>query len=136
MSNVSTTLVLFAASMLPLAASAQTYLTANVPFTFESGKVTMPAGQYDVTVRGYNGAATMVQIRNASTRQTAISLMMTDTVGPYPRADTPKMTFACSERGCSLREIWTGQAGIKRLPNHNKDAGPQQIASVAMTRIR
>src|SRR5438552_16981120 len=76
MKLIGTTLVLFAASTLPVASAyGQTHLKANVPFAFKaSSKATMPAGVYEVILMKNNGGASIVHLRNAETSHSALVL--------------------------------------------------------------
>jgi len=64
--------------------------TANIPFAFNVGKTTLPAGKYTITVVNPSSDAKVLQIRSSDGRSSAI----TQTVGVIGKAsDRAKLVF-------------------------------------------
>jgi len=64
--------------------------SANIPFAFNVGKITLPAGKYTITVVNPSSDAKVLQIRSSDGRSSAI----TQTVGVIGKAsDRAKLVF-------------------------------------------
>ena len=87
--NISLIVIVFA-GVLAINAQAQTRLTATVPFAFNVGKTTLPAGRYTVTVLNPSSDRKILQIRSMNGRSSVVVL----TTGIIGRAsDNSKLVF-------------------------------------------
>src|ERR1051325_7611004 len=86
--------VLILAGVLATNAQAQTAnsqrMVANIPFTFNVGKTTLPAGKYTITVLNPTSDRRILQIRSTSGRPSAMT-MTSDVIGNV--AESSKLTF-------------------------------------------
>ena len=125
-----TNLITFTATALLMGSSAmaQNLTFANVPFDFQFGGVTLPAGAYrvDTSRASVNG---LILIRNQETRKGALSIAIP---GDVRRADynKPRLLFRCSESGCILNEVRTP---YDEYVYPVKSSHKQHLASVALT---
>jgi len=80
--------------MLAVSAHAQTSsvqrVIANIPFAFNAGKTTLPAGKYTITVLNPTSDRKTLQIRSLNGRSSAIVLTMT---GNGNLSDNAKLVF-------------------------------------------
>jgi len=80
--------------MLAVSAHAQTSsvqrVSANIPFAFNVGKTTLPAGKYTITVLNPTSDRKTLQIRSLNGRSSAIVLTMT---GNGNLSDRAKLVF-------------------------------------------
>ena len=87
--NISLIVIVFA-SVLAINAHAQTKMTATVPFAFDVGKTTLPAGRYTITVLNPSSDRKALQIRSMNGRSSAVVL----TTGIIRHAsDNAKLVF-------------------------------------------
>jgi hypothetical protein len=125
-----TNLITFTATALLMGGSAmaQNLTFANVPFDFQFGGVTLPAGAYrvDTSRASVNG---LILIRNQETRKGALSIAIP---GDIRRDDynKPRLLFRCSASGCILNEVRTP---YDEYVYPVKSSGKQHLASVALT---
>jgi len=82
------------AGVLTVGAQAQTSsaqkVIANIPFTFNAGKTTLPAGKYTITVVNPASDRKILQIRSLDGRSSAMVLTMDSSV---KASDTAKLMF-------------------------------------------
>ena len=71
--NISLIVIVFA-GVLAINAHAQTKVIANIPFAFNAGKTTLPAGRYTVTVLNPSSDRKILQIRSLDGRSSAVVL--------------------------------------------------------------
>ena len=110
---------LFAAVALVAAAgtiSAQTRLTAEVPFAFRVNGTLMAPGSYTIG----NTSNNILKLRNESEHKTAVVLgHVGDASREWQKAGVPKIGFECYDGECSLVKVWTGDGRDEmRLPAH------------------
>ena len=60
--------------VLAINAHAQSKLNANIPFAFNAGKTTLPAGRYTITVLNPSSDQKILQIRSLDGRSSAVVL--------------------------------------------------------------
>ncbi len=116
--------LLSAAAVLSLSAAAfaQSYLGANVPFSFRMNGRVMPAGNYQIGPTGSTGA---VDLR--SSKQAAFAIG-TPAITDDARA---RLVFRCGETsGCSLTEIWTDAGRGWTLPGPKLTAAEKERLAV------
>lgn len=107
---------------------AQNLTFAKVPFDFQFGGVTLPAGAYSVdTPRArVNG---LILIRNQGTSKAGARVAIPGDV----RGDDynkPRLPFRCGESGCALNEVRTP---CDEYVYPVKSSGKQHLASVDLT---
>jgi hypothetical protein len=119
--TIATALIGFASS-----AVAET-LEANIPFTFQIGSVTLPAGTYQV-IR--NPSSPVFTLRNIAARTSAVEMMPIAGLS----ASSPKLTFTRDGSAYRLTEVCSAncQSSAKHLRPTNP--GPVQVASVPLLR--
>jgi hypothetical protein len=71
--NIPLIIIVFA-GVLAINAQAQTKLIANIPFAFNVGKTTLPAGRYTITVLNPSSDRKILQIRSVNGRSSAVVL--------------------------------------------------------------
>ena len=120
-----------AAMVLSSAAMAQNVMTATIPFDFQFGGTTLPAGQYrvDTSRATLNG---VVLVQNASTREAVMRIGIHNST---PAQEVrPRLVFRCGEAGCALNQIWVPSAEyIYSLP---KADASQYRASIPLTTVK
>lgn len=101
-------LILAATAMMAAStlASAQS-MKAQIPFAFNAGRTTLPAGTYWVA---RNSGAAFFYL--SETHGKGSVLLVPNNQGDPSRAlreaGDPTLQFACGEGSCSLKQIWTG----------------------------
>ena len=83
-------IVIVFAGVLAINAHAQTKLIASIPFAFNAGKTTLPAGRYTITVLNPSSDRKILQIRSLNGRSTVI-VMTTGIIGHAN--DNAKLVF-------------------------------------------
>lgn len=71
--NIPLIIIVFA-GVLAINAQAQTKLIANIPFAFNAGETTLPAGRYTITVLNPSSDRKILQIRSVNGRSVAVVL--------------------------------------------------------------
>jgi hypothetical protein len=71
--NISLIVIVFA-GVLAINAHAQTKAIASIPFAFNVGKTTLPAGRYTITVLNPSSDRKILQIRSMNGRSSAVIL--------------------------------------------------------------
>jgi hypothetical protein len=97
-------------ALAPAQSHAQQATRASIPFTFEAGNKTLPAGEYKV-VRALPNSEIVQQIR--STDSSASVLVHTYAAHLADSDSAPKLVFHCYTNECFLSEIWVGGQGLK-----------------------
>jgi hypothetical protein len=82
---------------------AQNSETAEIPFDFHAGKMTLPAGTYTVINAGYSG---VLQLRNDDTNK---SILLGAQGRENPKGDA-RLTFRCYSGDCFLSAVWMPQS--------------------------
>lgn len=96
-----------AAMLLSSAAMAQTVLTAKIPFEFQFGATTLPAGNYKIDASRALVTG-LVLVQNSSTKDAAVRIgVHNETPGPEVR---PRLVFRCGQSGCVLNQVWVPSA--------------------------
>lgn len=93
-----------------LPASAQSRLEANVPFEFQVGKKTMPAGMYDVETDLVSG---IVSLRGRSNRRTAMTTSFAAGGGERTARES-KLVFNRYGDSYFLSQIWRSSSTTGR----------------------
>ena len=73
--NISLIVIVFA-GVLAINAHAQTKVIASIPFAFNAGKTTLPAGKYTVTVLNPSSDRKILQIRSMNGRSSVVVMTM------------------------------------------------------------
>ena len=71
--NISLIVIVFA-GVIAINAHAQTKAIASIPFAFNAGKTTLPAGRYTITVLNPSSDRKILQIRSMNGRSSAVIL--------------------------------------------------------------
>ncbi|HEY4424164.1 MAG TPA: hypothetical protein VGN10_08155 [Pyrinomonadaceae bacterium] len=87
--NISLIVIVFA-GILAINAHAQTKVIASIPFAFNAGKTTLPAGRYTITVLNPSSDRKILQIRSMNGRSSVV-VMTTGIIG-HP-SDNAKLVF-------------------------------------------
>ena len=87
--NISLIIIVFA-GMIAINAHAQTKVIANIPFAFNAGKITLPAGRYTITVLNPASDRKILQIRSMNGRSSVV-IMTTGITGHA--SDNAKLVF-------------------------------------------
>jgi hypothetical protein len=109
-------------------ASAQDTIVANIPFPFEIGHETAPAGRYELVIDGG-----ILHVRGENVHAGAFaSTLPAD--GQDPDGSTPTLVFTRGETGYRLSTVWESDTEGRALPNasgafgarHHEKAAPNQ----------
>jgi len=118
--NLTTILSLVVTSLMFNASSAhaQSFTKADVPFAFNVGQKPMPAGTYEVKIKG--AASDMISIRNIETGESALSI----TGYEAPQSTEGKLVFNHVGNEYFLSQVWreSGSQG-NRLPISKRERG-------------
>lgn len=87
--NISLIVIVFA-GVLAINAHAQTKVTATIPFAFNVGKTTLPAGRYTVIVLNPSSDRKILQIRSMNGRSSVV-VLTTGIIGHV--SDNAKLVF-------------------------------------------
>jgi hypothetical protein len=90
----------------------------TVPFAFQVGEKTMPAGTYAATEMNPNG---LVQLTNQSTRE---SILVAAFIPKSGKEGQSKLVFNCYGGHCFLSEIWYPQESsghVVKPSRHEKE---------------
>jgi hypothetical protein len=103
----------------------QTALDVKIPFAFQAGNHTLPAGKYRVQ-RAINGTEVVQRIRQVDGNAvTTVQTMLVETKTGNPN---PRMVFNRYGNTYFLSQIWTGDARGRRLleSDHEKEMARQE----------
>ncbi|HEX5603581.1 MAG TPA: hypothetical protein VFX63_13570 [Pyrinomonadaceae bacterium] len=87
--NISLIVIVFA-GVLAINAHAQTKVIASIPFAFNAGNTTLPAGRYTITVLNPSSDRKILQIRSMNGRSSVV-VMTTGIIGHA--SDNAKLVF-------------------------------------------
>ncbi len=126
-----TNLIAFTGTALLLCGSAmaEDLAFANVPFDFQFGGVTMPAGKYRVDT-SHGRLSGVILVQNQETRKAAVSIGVPNAISRLSEYDKPRLLFGCSESGCVLTQVRTP---FEQYAYPVKSAPNQHVASVPLT---
>ena len=98
------TSIIASATLLCLGGTARAQdLEVRVPFAFQVGGVTLPAGHYEVEKDANNG---IVLLRGDRGTQGGVFVFTQPADGHDPAGNTPALTFSRYEAGYRLSGIW------------------------------
>jgi hypothetical protein len=104
-------LMLAAAALLVAStvSSAQTTLSAEIPFSFHAAGTLMPAGSYRLVP---SDGESRFYVSNSEGKGSIllVSRIVADAPKDWVSGRTPKLQFRCGNDGCALERIWTGKA--------------------------
>jgi len=135
MKNITNRFMLCAAGALLMsgAAWAQNLMTADVPFAFQFGGVSLPAGHYKIDDLRSPGSIKVVTIQNNETKKASMSIGIPESAG-RTTVGNPRLVFRCGDSGCALQQVWLPDAAYSySVP---KATGHQYSASIALTRVQ
>ena len=123
---------LFAASTAK-AQSNNRLLIANIPFDFEVGKVTLPAGQYTVTQVYPSSDQTVLRLRSKDGRAIAV-VHMIPVIGKAQ--DRARLIFHCYGSQYFFAEAWTdGESTGLQAPKSRAERATQRELAGLKPRI-
>jgi hypothetical protein len=99
---------------------------ANIPFAFQVGDKTMPAGEYRVT-RVFEGSDITQQIRR--TDSGAGAFLPPTTPHYTDRNVEPKLVFHCYGKECFLSEVWSADGRSWKFTESRRE---KQISQAQM----
>jgi hypothetical protein len=115
-------------ALAPMPSHAQQPTRAKVPFAFQAGKSTMPAGEYQIQRAFVEATATQL-IRN--TDSSAATFVLTNAIGSRDKNNDPRLVFHCynDQRECFLSEIWGGNGpGLKLVESRREKELSRSVA--------
>jgi hypothetical protein len=92
-------------ALAPAQIHAQEVAQAKVPFAFQAGDTTMPAGEYQIR-RALPSNKAVQQIRRVDS--SASSFVLTNATESKNKNEKPRLIFHCYSNECFLSQIWTG----------------------------
>jgi len=137
MTNFTKRLMVAAATLVVAAgaASAQT-LKAEIPFTFRTGTVVMPAGTYRISPIYQSGGQIMFRLGSYDGHNAVLLVPKAfgDPRMTWADSGNPVLTFECGVSRCALVGLWTGPetpAYVLPRPKLGRDE-PARVATIAM----
>jgi|SRR5689334_13529801 hypothetical protein len=119
--------------------SAQTY-RAEIPFSFRASTAVLPAGTYEFRT---TGVQPILMMRNVDPAKGNVLLHLSvphDAPAAWRATGRASLGFACTDRGCRLREVWTGAGQARSLPNpkvkEDADFSRAAMIRIAASRIQ
>jgi hypothetical protein len=112
--------------------------TAKVPFAFNAGGATMPAGNYEITLETAKSTPT-VRIYNWETGQGAM-MLAPGRVAPDKslNGNYARLVFLCAGTDCALSEVQPGRGenGYKAMtPKFLKELGSNRVGGPEVARV-
>ena len=111
MTNWTKTILATAALMVAAGVASAQGFRADVPFAFQAGGQTMTPGSYQVEYVGQQHMVLKLYNRDAGTSAMVLPARRQDAPKAWVERGTAAMSFACSDAGCELNEIWTASTG-------------------------
>jgi hypothetical protein len=107
-------------ALAPAQSHAQQVTQANVPFAFQVGNTSMPAGEYRIQRALPSNTALQLIRRTDSSASTSAFTNITESRDKNAQS---KLIFNCYSNECFLSEIWTGNGqGMKlAVPRREKE---------------
>jgi hypothetical protein len=115
-------------TLAPAPSHAQQVSQANIPFAFQAGNTSMPAGEYKV-LRALPDSETVQQIRR--TDSSAATLVHTSASDLRQDDAGPKLIFHCYAKQCFLSEIWVGEGRVLKLTQSGRERELSQVKAEA-----
>ena len=119
-----------------IAAQAQTNnpkrLVAQIPFAFNAGKTTLPAGKYTISVVNPNSDRTVLQIRSVDSHASA--MILTNNVNSNP-VDSAKLVFERYDDLYFFTEAQMAGESTSFAALHSKDQRKRMVAETAKKRV-
>ncbi len=117
-------------------ASAQSTLTAEVPFAFHVGSSVMEPGTIRVRVmNGNTGNNSLLVVNNAEAKRTYV--VLPQSVGDAPKkwqaSGLPKLAFDCSSGTCILAKAWNGEGYVYEFRHPRTKAGETLLTEIVLT---
>jgi len=89
-------------------------IVANIPFTFNVGKTSLPAGRYTITVLNTTSDRRILQIRSTNGRSSVI-ILTSDVIGDV--SEKSKLVFECDgDRYYFAQAQWAGDSTSLATP--------------------
>jgi hypothetical protein len=95
-------------------------LKATIPFAFNAGGTTLPAGEYKIGPHDLRFEG-VIQVRNEATGEMVLVRSSAPVISE--RKDS-RLVFRCGAAGCALKQVWNGSSGLEfnpRLPASSED---------------
>ena len=116
-------------------ASAQSTMTAEVPFAFHVGSNVMEPGT--IRVRVINGTSTnsALVVSNSETRRSYVVLprSVADAPKNWKAGGLPKLAFDCTSGACILAKAWNGEGYAYEFSRPKTKAGETLLTEIVMT---
>lgn len=117
-------------------ASAQSLLTAEVPFAFNVGNKVVEPGTYRIGIVSHATGNVILRVDNAGTKSTQMMLPQASS-GPSAKwlaSGAPRLAFDCSTGACVLKQIWFGENyPTYRLSGPKTHGGEMRLTEIVMT---
>jgi hypothetical protein len=105
---------------------AQQAAVANIPFEFQVGNKTMPAGEYKVQrAQSSNDGLELLQRTDSS----ASIFALTERIDGTGMNTDPKLVFHCYGNECFLSEIWLGSTSGRQLSPSRREREASRAAA-------
>jgi hypothetical protein len=119
-------------------ASAQSTLTAEVPFAFHVGSKVMEPGTIRVRVMNGNTGNSVLVVNNAAAKRTYVVLpqSLADAPKTWQASGLPKLGFDCSSGTCILAKAWNGEGYAYEFHRPTTKAGETLLTEIVMTSDR
>ena len=116
-------------------ASAQSTLTAEVPFAFHVGSNVMEPGTIRVRVMNGNTGNSVLVVNNSEAKRTYVVLPQSVADAPknWKASGLPKLGFDCSSGTCILAKAWNGEGYAYEFHRPKTKAGETLLTEIVMT---
>ena len=115
--------------------SAQTIMTAEIPFAFHVGKQLMQPGQYRVQRVASPAGNSAFALHNEASHRTLLALPTNQSAPSklWKLDPRPKLSFRCSEAGgCQLAQLSTIDGAAYDLPTASGRNGDVRMAEIVL----
>jgi hypothetical protein len=116
-------------------ASAQSTLTAEVPFAFHVGSNVMEPGTIRVRVITRSSSNSALVVNNSEAKRSYV--VLPQSVGEAPNkwkaSGLPKLAFDCSSGTCILAKAWNGEGYAYEFHRPKTKAGETLLTEIVMT---
>jgi len=107
-------------------------VVAQIPFAFNAGRTSLPAGKYEITVVNPSSDRTVLQIRSIDGQSSA--MILTNTVNANP-ADDPKLVFERYDDRYFFTLAQIAGESVSFAALHSKAERKQMVAATGKRRV-
>jgi len=125
-------LVILCASAAQAQTSSPQRVVAQIPFAFNAGRTSLPAGKYTISVLNPSSDRTVLQIRSVDGRASAI--VLTNSVNGSP-VENSKLVFERYDERYFFTEVQVAGESTSFAALHSKAERKQMVAATGKKRV-